>query len=227
MVRPGLRGVAPDPGGALDASGVHAMCADRNRLDDTPDDHAELSLVGDPVIDLTTERRAAEIDHAAGVAARNDALWLLRQSAILCAAATEAAETATTERENADIDDLTGALRRHQGFRAMRRDVDRAGRGDGLLVVGFLDVDGLKHVNDNHGHHSGDLLLRNVVATLRASLRSYDVVVRYGGDEFVYAMAGVTMRGALRRYATMCALLEKRAEGRTVSVGFAELRPDD
>src|SRR4051812_18150710 len=104
------------------------MCADRNRLDDTPDEHAELSLVDDRVIDLTTERRAAEIDHAAGVAARNDAVWLLRQATLLCLAANEAATTATTAREDADVDDLTGALRRHQGFRAIRRDIDRARR---------------------------------------------------------------------------------------------------
>jgi diguanylate cyclase (GGDEF)-like protein len=48
----------------------------------------------------------------------------------------------------------------------------------------FLDVDGLKRVNDEHGHDVGDMLLSDVARVLRATLRESDIVGRMGGDEF-------------------------------------------
>ena len=64
--------------------------------------------------------------------------------------------------------------------------------GTGIVVI-FLDVDGLKHVNDTEGHASGDRLLVDTVATIRKRVRSYDLVIRYGGDEFVCALLEVAL----------------------------------
>ncbi len=56
-------------------------------------------------------------------------------------------------------------------------------------MLAFVDVDGLKEVNDRDGHAEGDALLIDVAATIRSKLRSYDPLVRFGGDEFVCAFS--------------------------------------
>ncbi len=68
---------------------------------------------------------------------------------------------------SAHLDDLTGAYRREMGRLALAQEIDRARRGDGRFVVAFVDVDGLKGVNDRDGHSAGDRLLRTVVATMK------------------------------------------------------------
>ncbi len=64
------------------------------------------------------------------------------------------------------------------------------------------------------------------MAQLTESLRSYDVVVRFGGDEFVYSLAGAEASAAIDRFDAVRAAVE-RSHGDSVSAGFAELRPDD
>jgi diguanylate cyclase (GGDEF)-like protein len=190
--------------------------------------------IADVDIDLEQQRHAAEVELASAVAARNDAVWLLRQTAALCALAIEshveaeaALEDATRVHADATTDELTGALRRNSGFVALQHEIDRARREAHPLVLGFLDVDRLKQVNDTEGHPAGDELLVMVVETLRASLRSYDVVMRYGGDEFVYSLAGADVTAAAQRFKTMRMMLLDCAPGRRVSAGFSLLGPDD
>ncbi|HUL47234.1 MAG TPA: EAL domain-containing protein [Steroidobacteraceae bacterium] len=60
-----------------------------------------------------------------------------------------------------------------------------------LLAVLFLDLDRFKHVNDSRGHETGDKLLKTVAQRIRSTMRSQDVVVRMGGDEFVVVMKDV------------------------------------
>ncbi len=86
--------------------------------------------------------------------------------------------------ERASTDDLTGLLRRGAGLALLEREIDRSRRTETRLVVAFVDVDGLKRVNDELGHAAGDRLLSDVAAVLRSRLRSYDLVMRWGGDEF-------------------------------------------
>lgn len=88
----------------------------------------------------------------------------------------------------AATDELTGAWTRRFGLEEVGRELERAGRTGGSLVLAFVDVDGLKKVNDSRGHLAGDALLQLVGRSLRASVRPYDVVVRYGGDELLCAM---------------------------------------
>ena len=84
----------------------------------------------------------------------------------------------------AATDELTSTWTRAFGLAQVSHELERARRLGAKLVIAFLDVDGLKNVNDNHGHLAGDALLRLVGETLRANVRPYDVLVRYGGDEF-------------------------------------------
>jgi diguanylate cyclase (GGDEF)-like protein len=142
---------------------------------------------------------------------------------------TQAAEERTEALDalrGAHFDDLTGAYRRGLGKELLRDEIERARRSGGGLALVIADVDGLKEVNDTRGHLAGDELLRKVVAAIRANIRSYEPIVRLGGDEFCFTIAGVTRAGAAER----CDLM--RAElGRTPDAGFtvgiAELRPDD
>lgn len=82
------------------------------------------------------------------------------------------------------LDELTGLYNR-RGFNLMaeqsRRDARRAGTDQ---IVSFIDADGLKQVNDEHGHHAGDELLKNLADVLRHTFREADVIARLGGDEF-------------------------------------------
>lgn len=125
------------------------------------------------------------------------------------------------------VDELTGAMRRGAGLAALQREVDRNRRfpGKGLVVL-FIDVDGLKAVNDRDGHAAGDERLRATVAAMRRRLRSYDLVIRYGGDEFICVLTDSGASEAERTAANLCAHVEQSTGG-TISVGIAELAADD
>ena len=88
-------------------------------------------------------------------------------------------------RSLSDRDELTGLLNR-RGFFAMVGETRRqARRASAQVLVMYLDVDGLKRVNDETGHAAGDALLVAAGETLRLAFREEDVLARLGGDEFV------------------------------------------
>lgn len=112
------------------------------------------------------------------------------------------------------------------GRLAITHEIDRVRRSGGPLVVAFADVDELKTVNDRDGHAAGDRVLRSVVRAMRARLRSFDLIIRYGGDEFVCALGGTGLAEAKRRFDLIGVAIEADA-GVGISVGFAELEPGD
>jgi diguanylate cyclase (GGDEF)-like protein len=124
-------------------------------------------------------------------------------------------------------DALTGALRREVGRDRLVEEVDRAERTRAHLTVAFLDVIGLKGVNDEQGHSAGDHLLAMVGQALRDGLRSYDVVVRFGGDEFVCLLPDSSRAEASRRLSEVNATLGTLHPGAKLSVGLASLREGD
>ena len=129
--------------------------------------------------------------------------------------------------ERAYLDDLTGTYRRDMGLVALQHEIDRARRDDERLVLGFVDVDGLKLMNDRVGHAAGDDLLGAVVHAMRSQMRSYEPIVRFGGDEFVCALAGVDIDAARERFEEIRSNLESSAPRGAISVGLAALRPND
>jgi diguanylate cyclase (GGDEF)-like protein len=105
----------------------------------------------------------------------------------------------------------------------LRREIDRARRSGGALILAFVDVDGLKAINDTHGHAAGDQALRAVAGALLGGLRSYDLVVRHGGDEFLCGLPGTDLAGAERRFDAVAKALTDQNPGTSVSIGLAEL----
>ena len=92
-------------------------------------------------------------------------------------------------------------------------------------MLAFIDVDGLKEVNDTQGHPAGDQLLHLVAETVRANVRPYDVIVRYGGDEFLCAMPNLTTAGAKQRLDKIAATLTAANERHSITFGLAEHDP--
>jgi diguanylate cyclase (GGDEF)-like protein len=137
-------------------------------------------------------------------------------------AAVERAQAAR-ERRAAGTDELTGARRRGVGLEELDREIDRARRDGTSLVAVFVDVDNLKSVNDALGHGAGDRLLRHVVRGLRHQLRTYDLVVRLGGDEFLCVLPGVTVNQARARFAGLNPELSRADPQGSVSIGVSEL----
>jgi len=129
------------------------------------------------------------------------------------------------ERAVSSLDGLTRAHRREAGLVELDREVDRAKRTGQPFTLAFLDVVGLKAVNDALGHAAGDELLLAVADSIRDHLRSYDLVIRYGGDEFVCALPDMDTDQAADRFAKMN--VELAAQHAHVSVGLAERRADD
>ena len=157
------------------------------------------------------EHAALDREHAARdrLHAQADREALLRQLAI------------------AETDALTGARTRAAGMGDLEHEIDRARRTNATLVVAYIDVVGLKDVNDTYGHSAGDELLRRVVQALRRHLRTYDLIIRLGGDEFLCAMSGATRNDARTRFRAIRAALAAEPHHSQIKVGFATLSPQD
>jgi diguanylate cyclase (GGDEF)-like protein len=84
----------------------------------------------------------------------------------------------------ADTDTLTPLPNRRAFMRRLEAVVQYAARHDTPAAVLYIDLDGLKRINDDHGHHAGDAVLLHLARLLTYSLRATDMVARIGGDEF-------------------------------------------
>ena len=96
----------------------------------------------------------------------------------------------------AATDALTGILNRRGFMDAAERELARASRYDRPFVLAYVDVRGLKAVNDTEGHLMGDELIQAVAGLMKESARADDVVGRIGGDEFALLLDEQTAEGA-------------------------------
>jgi diguanylate cyclase (GGDEF)-like protein len=173
------------------------------------------------------DRARAAADRARAAADRARAADERAQSARERALAARDRAQAAIDRAASEVDELTHVRRRGAGMKQLQREMDRARRTHAELVVTFVDVDGLKKVNDTEGHLAGDSLLLAVADSLRACLRSYDLVMRYGGDEFVCALPNADVGRVRRRFCDVSSTLASSPGGGSISVGFAELDDSD
>ena len=88
-------------------------------------------------------------------------------------------------REQATRDSLTRLWNRNSILEALSRELARARREGSPLGVVMVDLDHFKHINDNHGHLAGDAMLREAARRMQNSVRQYDSIGRYGGEEFL------------------------------------------
>jgi diguanylate cyclase (GGDEF)-like protein len=239
----------------MDAANNHAEAADGRGSDDrslsahdrdqTAEDRDQISEALDQVADTRDERaesrdrRAERRDQAAarfdpGASSDRDGAWRDRQggagdrkhAAEDRAAASKDRVVSARERTASSIDELTRAHRRDAGMVELAREAARAKRTHEPFVLAFVDVDGLKATNDSRGHVAGDQLLRRVVDTIAAHLRSYDLIVRFGGDEFLCGLLDFDTARAAERFAWISADLAADPHA-SISLGLAELRAQD
>lgn len=151
-----------------------------------------------------------------------DDLTFLNSVAFLLAGAIEKQRLQRELERRAENDDLTGLLNRRAFEDRLAAALGRAERQGTRVAVLFLDLDGFKEVNDTLGHQAGDEVLVEVARRVREVVRSWDVVARHGGDEFVLFLPDIASRGEVTHVAER--LLEAfrapfAAAGEVVAVG--------
>ncbi len=132
-------------------------------------------------------------------------------------------------------DPLTGVYNRNMLQHALHREVGLSRRHRTPLSLILLDIDGLKAVNDRHGHATGDKLIRAIAHCVAQSLRETDMLSRFGGDEFAILLTNTDLRGASVLAKNIRRRVEKTvsqsvddAVKASVSIGIASLsRHDD
>lgn len=133
----------------------------------------------------------------------------------------------------ASTDALTGLRNRGYLLERLAQELDQLQRHDHSVGIALVDIDHFKSVNDTFGHAAGDAALRHVAATLRGAVRTYDLVGRLGGEEFLIvapdiepdALAALAER--MRTTVAAVAPSEMGGASLTISVGTAHVRTGD
>ncbi len=124
----------------------------------------------------------------------------------------------------ARTDSLTGLPNRRYWEQELPRELARARRDENPLCVAMLDLDHFKAFNDRRGHQAGDQLLTEAAAAWRLALRPYDILARFGGEEFSVILPGCATPDAVR-------LIERlrfvTPSGESCSAGIAEWDGDE
>ncbi|GAA0906907.1 hypothetical protein Vau01_121260 [Virgisporangium aurantiacum] len=135
----------------------------------------------------------------------------------------------------ATTDGLTGLYNRRHFTELATRQVDIAARNHRPLAAMMIDIDHFKAINDTYGHGAGDDVIRAVAAILRTKLREPDLTCRYGGEEYALVLSEMhndplevaeRLRVAVTGLAVPCPARAAPIRA-TVSIGVAELKPDD
>lgn len=135
---------------------------------------------------------------------------------------------------SARVDTLTGLYNRYWLDEMMPRLLERSKTDGGELGLLMLDVDHFKNFNDTYGHLAGDEVLRKLGSIIHGHLRPDDSAIRYGGEEFVIILPGLSRDSVIEvadrlcmvvRDQTEAALSSKNLPGVTISIGVAMLTP--
>ena len=152
-------------------------------------------------------------------------------SRVLVRTGSHLAELQEELRQLATVDDLTGLANRRGFFALGEHQLLVAARTRAAVALLFIDVDGLKRVNDELGHSMGDLLLKEAAEVLRETIRDSDLAGRIGGDEFCVLLMGDPHLDAERAVERMRATIaaHNARPGRnfpvSVSIGLSTIPP--
>ena len=190
-----------------------------------------------PLIELIPfgERSLGTIALALRAPVQNSDPLLVKTIARELGAALRMATLVEESRYMATTDALTGLVNRRAFVEWASRELRRATRYEDPLSLMLLDVDHFKNINDVYGHASGDLVLATVGRLLGGTVRSCDVVARWGGEEFVLALPSTALAGAVgvaERARRLIANAEIGVSGgknipATASFGVAQLMPGE
>ncbi len=106
-----------------------------------------------------------------------------------------------------EYDPLTKTLNRRAGYRKITDLITKANKHNTHFFLCFIDVNGLKLVNDNLGHDMGDSLLKNITDCIKLNIRDKDFIIRLGGDEFLIVLDGVKAVDAEKVWARILAAI--------------------
>ena len=131
----------------------------------------------------------------------------------------------------ATIDEKTG-LYNHRFFKSLFEiEIERAKKEPQELSLIIIDIDFFKKVNDTYGHLTGDLILKELAKHLKKKIRKYDVLARFGGEEFLILIPGygieqsIKIAERLRKSLTQNKILKKYKI--TISLGVTEYKKRD
>ncbi|HEA26529.1 MAG TPA: GGDEF domain-containing protein [Ectothiorhodospiraceae bacterium] len=108
------------------------------------------------------------------------------------------------------VDHLTGAWNRYAMYSQLHQEKERLARTGDSCVICMMDIDYFKRVNDDHGHRVGDHVLKTVVGFCSDSLRKYDSIYRYGGEEFLFCLPNAGQDEARVVIERLCVSLGKQ-----------------
>jgi len=170
--------------------------------------------------DLSLRLELSGEDELGGLAGAVNAMLAAMQKA-----KSELLQAQESLRFHAEHDSLTGILNRRAIRDVLRRELARCRRESNTLGVIVADVDHFKKINDHNGHGAGDAALVAVVQRISATLRPYDVIGRYGGEEFLILAPGcdlqLTQKLAERIRAAVCdEVVDLGNESTTVTVSL-------
>jgi len=136
--------------------------------------------------------------------------------------------------ELAELDELTGSHNRRCIMRMLDEEIARAGRNGAPCSIALIDLDWFKRINDVFGHPTGDEVLRTFAITMFANIRGIDRFGRYGGEEFLLVLPGMSTDNAVRaldRLRAIIAELDWSAFSPdmsvTISAGVATLQAEE
>lgn len=161
-------------------------------------------------------------------------LAVLHRTQDLEAEKAELLRTREQLRHFAEHDDLTGLLNHRVIEDRLQGEIDRARRERSPLSLLMIDLDHFKKINDTYGHPAGDAMLREIGAVLLRSVRSYDWIGRYGGEEFLVILPGSGFMAARNRAEQIRMAIQSAiaVDGErnlqvTASIGVASGFPED
>ena len=131
-------------------------------------------------------------------------------------------------------DSLTGALNREALRGVFESQYELSLATNSSFVLAMCDLDFFKNINDNYGHVAGDQLLKSFVKIVKQNMRASDVIVRYGGEEFIIMLPAINkekgkevLEKIRQSFQDSCILFNEENVNTTVSIGMIEIKPEE